>query len=357
MKEYCGNPGRGSHRLAMASAEQIYACREALAALFDCADPGRVIFTMNTTMALNTVIKGYLKEGDHVLISDLEHNAVLRPLHRLASEGWIAYDVYPTHARREVPCAEHLLSEIQKRIRPNTRMLIATHASNVVSAILPIQEIGAFCREKGICFVVDGAQSAGHVPISLRKMNIDALCIPGHKGLWGPQGCGALLLSDGIELCPWMEGGSGVYSLEATMPTAYPERMEAGTLPTPAVVGWLEGIRAVRDIGVPVIAAHEQRLTAQLERRMESIPRIQRLAPHLHGSILLFYAKDFPSDALGRAFDQRGICVRTGFHCAALAHRTLGTPRGGAVRVSPGYFNTEEEINRFADALQEIVLS
>lgn len=355
IESYCGNPGRGSHRLAMASAEKIYACRERIASFFGGKSPERVVFTMNTTMAINTVIKGTLHAGDHVLLSDLEHNAVYRPIWRMAEEGRITYDVFRSFARDEIPRAEHILPEIERRIRPNTRMLLCTHASNICSAQMPLREIGDLCRSRGILFVVDAAQSAGHLPISVEKMKIDALCAPGHKGLLGLQGSGFLILSDAIEPEALMEGGNGLYSLEGRMPRELPERLESGTLPTPSIVGLYEGIQAVSEIGVERIGEKITEWNRRLQGKLMRIPRIRVLAPHLHGSILLFASDFMPSEVLGRELDRRGICVRCGFHCAALAHQTLQTAGDGAVRVSPGFWNTEEEIDAFADALREIL--
>jgi selenocysteine lyase/cysteine desulfurase len=187
-------------------------------------------------------------------------------------------------------------------------------------------------------------------------MKIDALCLPSHKGLWGPQGSGALLLSEGVEVEGLIEGGSGVFSLEPTMPTSYPERLEAGTLPTPCIAAWRAGIDAVRRTGQNVIAERERSLTTYLQRRLQRIPRVRILAPHHSGSILLFYALGIPAERLGKELDKYGICVRAGFHCAALAHQTLGTPSDGAVRVSVGFDNTPEEMDALADALSRILL-
>ena len=237
MQLYGGNPGRGSHALAMAAAEKIYECREELASFFGSPNLENVIFTMNTTMALNTAIKGLLRRGDHVLISDMEHNAVFRPIYKLSRDGVITYDVFQTFPTNATRTTDSICASILEKLRPNTRMLICAHASNICSATLPLAEIGALCRKKGILFLVDAAQSAGHLPINMVKMQIDALCAPGHKGLWGPQGCGVLILGEGIVADTLIEGGSGYNSLEGNMPTEVPERYEAGTLPTPAIAG------------------------------------------------------------------------------------------------------------------------
>ena len=355
MQIYGGNPGRGSHALALAAAEKIYECREELASLFGAQNPESVIFTMNATMALNTAIKGLLHHGDHVLISDMEHNAVFRPIYKLAKEGVIRYDVFQTFPLDPSRNAERICASILEKLRPNTKMLICAHASNICSATLPLAEIGALCRKKGVLFVVDAAQSAGHLPIDMQKMNIDALCVPGHKGLWGPQGCGALLLREGIVAATLLEGGSGYNSLEGDMPTEAPERYEAGTLPTPSIAGLLEGIRAIKQFGIDSIHAHECMLTNRLRERLFTIPKVTLYAPHHTGSVLLFSLPEISADRVGEFLNERGFCVRTGFHCAALAHATLQTPKAGAVRISPSLFNTTEQIDALCDTLKEIV--
>lgn len=355
MQLYGGNPGRGSHALAMAAAEKIYECREELASFFGSPNLENVIFTMNTTMALNTAIKGLLRRGDHVLISDMEHNAVFRPIYKLSRDGVITYDVFQTFPTNATRTTDSICASILEKLRPNTRMLICAHASNICSATLPLAEIGALCRKKGILFLVDAAQSAGHLPINMVKMQIDALCAPGHKGLWGPQGCGVLILGEGIVADTLIEGGSGYNSLEGNMPTEVPERYEAGTLPTPAIAGLLEGVRELRRLGLTHIHSHECILTARLREHLIRMPKVTLYAPHHEGSVLLFSLQDISADRAGTFLNERGFCVRTGFHCAALAHATLGTPSSGAIRVSPSLFNTAAQIDSFADTLRELL--
>ncbi len=354
MQLYGGNPGRGSHALAMAAAEKIYECREELAALFCAPSTENVIFTMNTTMSLNIAVKGLLRQGDHVLISDMEHNAALRPVHKLASQGVISYDIFPTFPLDPNRTSADILASILEKLRFNTKMLICAHASNICSATLPLAEIGALCRKKGILFVVDAAQSAGHLPIDMRKMQIDALCAPGHKGLWGPQGCGILVLGDGIVADTLIEGGSGYHSLEKTMPEESPERYEAGTLPTPAIAGLLEGVREIRRIGIEEIHSYETMLTTRLFERLKKLPQVTIYAPHHKGGVLLFSLQNLSADRVGALLNERGFCVRAGFHCAALAHATLKTPPSGAVRASPSLFNTVAQIDTFAEAVSAL---
>lgn len=355
LRHYCGNPGRGSHVLALRASEKIYECREALAALFGSHHPERLSFAFNATTALNTVIKGVLREGDHVLFSDVEHNAVRRPVHKLAAEGRISYDVFPTLAAKENAAMEELLAGIEACIRPNTRLLIAAHASNICSLTLPLSEIGALCHRHGILFCVDAAQSAGHLPIDVEGMQIDALCFPSHKGLLGPQGCGGVLWGENITAETLVEGGSGFHSLDPYMPEEPPERYEAGTLPTPAIAGLLEGVRTVQRLGIDRIHARIRAKNARLQAHLEALHGITVHARHHTGAVLLFSASPLSSDALGRALNARGFCVRAGYHCAPLAHATLATPEGGAVRVSPSLYTTNEEIDRFANAVEDIL--
>ncbi|MBE6632708.1 MAG: aminotransferase class V-fold PLP-dependent enzyme [Ruminococcaceae bacterium] len=351
-----GNPGRGGHRLSMLAAERLYECREEIAALFGSRHPENVIFTPNATAAINLALKGLLRQGDHVLISDLEHNAVWRPICRLAREGRITYDLFPSLALRPDRTAEAICQGIEAMLRPNTRMVVCTHASNICSALMPIREIGALCRRRGLLFVVDAAQSAGREVIRLEDMGIHALCAPGHKGLFGLQGSGFLLLGDGIRADTLMEGGSGVHSLDEAMPEDPPERYEAGTPATPAIAGLCAGIRTVRSIGQDNIAKTEAHFNRLLEERLADLRNIRVICPHLKGSILLLHAPRIPSEILGQELDRRGICVRAGFHCAALAHRTLGTVADGAVRISPGYRSERSDADAVWKALKEITM-
>lgn len=354
IKDFCGNPGRGAHTVSRRAAECVYQCREKSADFFGLSEPEGVIFTLNTTMSLNLLLKGALKEGDHVLISDMEHNAVLRPLNALAAHG-VTYDTFPTYPEGCENATEKLLDGIKKRLRPNTRLLCCAHASNICSASLPLADIGALCRQNGILFCVDGAQSAGHLPINMQKMQIDALCIPGHKGLFSPPGVGALLLSPNLSLETLLEGGSGYDSRAPFMPDEPPERYEAGTLPLPAIAGLSAGLDFVRACSIDAIHAHETLLTERLKLHLHSLPGIKIYAPHRRGGVLLFSADGIPSEALAASLDRYGFCTRAGLHCAPLAHTTLATPPDGAIRVSPSIFNTLSDIDAFAKAVREIL--
>ena len=351
---YCGNAGHGSHALALKAAQRVYECRERVAELFSLKDSAQVFFTMNTTHGLNTVIKGILSEGDHVLISDIEHNAVYRPIFKLASEGRISYDIYPSMLCDERRSPTRICAGIARLMRPNTRLVICTLASNLCSAVMPIAEIGDFCHRHGVLFAVDGAQGAGHIPIDMSSTEIDALCIPSHKGLYGIQGAGAVLLGGNIMLDTLMEGGNGVNSLEGEMPSFSPERYEAGTLPTPAIVGLSEGVKWISEHGIEAIAEHERTLFRRAVEALCNMEGVKVYAKEYEGSVLMLSVDGMTSESITRRLDGQGICVRGGFHCCPLGHKTLQTPDNGAVRVSFGAMNTEREVDFFIDAMRNI---
>lgn len=354
MTQYGGNPGRGSHALSLAAAEKIYECRALAAEFFGVDDPARVFFTLNTTHGLNTVLKGLLHTGDHVLISDLEHNAVYRPLYKMEQEGKIRVDTFRSMTGDPRRNAVRICAGIARRMRPETRMVVCTHASNLCSATMPIREIGSFCHRHGLLFVVDAAQSAGHEAIAVDQMEIDALCVPGHKGLYGPQGCGLVILGKGILPDSLTEGGNGVHSLAGEMPDFSPERYEAGTLPTPAIAGLCEGLRSVREVGVETIADHEKALYRRARDFLGNQSGVILYASEYEGSTLLFNLEGVSSERTGALLNEAGICIRSGYHCSALGHQTLATPSGGAVRVSFGMYNHASEVDALALAVRRI---
>lgn len=349
-----GNPGRSSHVLAMKASETVFESREELSDFFGAAGPEQVCFSLNATSSLNFCIKGLLHRGDHVLISDMEHNAVLRPVYRLWRDGVIDYSVFPTFVLEDEGRKTKIIHGILSRLRRNTRMIICSGASNLCSMIMPLGEIGELCRREGILFVVDGAQCAGHIPISLEEMKIDALCIPSHKGLLGPQGCGAAILGKGVMPKTLVEGGNGINSLEADTSGELPERYEAGTLPTPAIAGLCEGVRTVRALGIERIAEHERELFRRALIGLSQIEGVRIYCPHHEGSVLLFNKDGIDSEELCLALSERGICTRGGYHCSALGHKTLGTTNGGALRVSFGVYNSSYDVDKLCEALREI---
>jgi len=346
--EYGGNPGRGAHRLSLRAAEAVYACRESLSALLGLHAPEGIVFTENTTYALNMLLKGFLKESDHVLISELEHNAVYRPLWRLGESRGVTFSVFPV-VGKSIP---QLLQGIEDRIGPRTVAVITTHASNICSVTLPLREIGALCRRRGLRFFVDAAQSAGRLPIDMRAMGIDALAAPGHKSLLGIQGCGFLALSPTLQLDTLLEGGSGVHSRLPTMPVELPERLEAGTLPVPAIAALAAGVSFLRELGQAEIERREKALFLATKERLSALPDVVIHQPEEAGAVLLFHRKGEDATAVAAALDRAGIAVRAGLHCAPLAHKALGTPEEGAVRVSFGPFNTLSDADALWQALK-----
>ena len=351
MKYRGGNPGRGAHKLSLEAAKEIYACREVAARMFG-AEPERVIFTLGTTHALNLAIKGLMgREGGHILCSDMEHNAVYRPLYKMAQAGTATFDLFPTFPSARVESRSRVLSSLATKVRPDTRMVVCAHASNICSAVLPLAEMGELCRRRGLRFVVDGAQSAGAYDLNVDKMGIDALCLPGHKGLLGPQGTGMLILGKGVTLDTLMEGGNGMDSLRGEMSAESPERYEAGTLQTPAIAGLRAGMEFVESVGLDAIREHERRLGVRLRDGLLSLPKVRVYAPHREGGVILFSVEGYTSDQVGALLDREGICVRPGFHCAALGHRTLGTPEGGAVRASLGWSSKERDVEALLRAV------
>lgn len=354
MSRYCGNPGRGSHRLSLEASRAIFECRSLIADLVGVSELERIVFTYNTTYALNMVIKGVLKKGDHVIISDIEHNAVLRPILKLARDGVISYDVFSSMLLEERRSPTLICAKIATLIKPNTKMVICSHASNICSATLPIKEIGEFCKRHSLFLLVDGAQSVGHYDINVDDMNIGALCFPSHKGIYGPQGCGVIALGKNVFLDTLIEGGNGINSLDGNMPLFSPERYEAGTLATPTIAGLSEGVRAILSIPKGEISEHQKHLFSIAHSALSAINGITVYAPQYEGSVLLFNLKGHTSETLSQALDGFGICTRGGFHCSALAHKALGTLNNGALRVSFGIFNKKRDVDLLAKSLLQI---
>lgn len=354
MESYCGNAGRGSHLLAMRSAEEVYNAREAVASLFG-GEPDNVIFTLNTTYALNMAIKGVMGRTGHILISNMEHNSMLRPIARLANDKKIYYDIFTAYSSRKRLTAKDILSDITSRLRHDTKAIACIHSSNICSYSLPIREIGQFCRRHGLIFIVDAAQSAGHLPIDMEKDCIDILCMPAHKGLYSPQGLGIMILRRGLRLDTLVEGGNGVRSLDISMGDSAPERYEGGTLCLPAIAGLSKGIEFVRQIGIDRICAHEKHLWQLSLERLDSIRRVKVYDAEDAGGVMLFNIDGISPDKVGELLSSKGFCLRTGFHCSALAHRSLGTEKIGGVRIGFGIFNTENDVESLCTAVKDIV--
>ena len=342
-----GNPGRGSHPLSNAAAELLYEAREETASFFGGA-PERTVFTPGATWSLNTAIRGLAPPGCRILYDNFSHNAVLRPVRAMTDTGFCTAGVYDASGDDG-----EIMAALRDSLTPDTAMVIATHQSNICSHILPIRKIGQFCREHGLIFVVDGAQTAGHLPISMEEDGIDALCLPGHKGLLGLPGAGILLLSGRFPCRPLAYGGAGILSLEPGMPEELPERLEPGTLPLPAIASVQAGIRTVRKYGIERISRWENALSRMFRAGLSSAGRYRTVGA-AGGSVVSILHERLTPAQVGGALAERGICVRTGYHCAPLAHRTLGTARQGTVRISFGPSVRPTDIERILNVLNEI---
>jgi len=346
-------PGRGGHSREEEAAHIADQTRTAIANLFHAPERAGVVFTLNATQAINMALKGLLQAGDHVITTSIEHNAMWRPLKAMERHGV---------AITAIPCAADgtlKTSEITSAIQPGTRLIAMLHASNVLGTILPMAEIGAIAHEHGIHLLVDAAQTAGVIPIDMRSMKIDMLAFSGHKGLFGPHGTGGLVVAPQILLEPLMEGGSGVESIPESMPKVLPQRLEAGTQNAAGIAGLLAGVNFVLEQGVEAIRTHELALTASLIGALGEAPSIRLLGPSelsQRTAVVSVTVKDYVPDQLATVLDQVfDIATRAGLHCAPQAHRTAGTLENGALRFSPGYFTTEDEIHTAAEALLSIL--
>lgn len=350
---YGGNPGRSGHRLSLQTAERVYEVRKKAADFFN-AEVENTIFASNCTHALNMAIKGVMRSGGHVITSCLEHNSVLRPLHALAKEGTITYTVLDVMGSEE-----EILANLERELRPNTKAVVMTHASNVLGKVMPIEAIGAFCRAHGLILVVDAAQTAGVLPIDMKQMGINLLCTAGHKGLYGATGTGLLLLNEINPIVPLMEGGTGSVSSSLDQPEFTPDRHESGTVNTCGILSLGAGLDFVKRRGISNLYRHELALCRGVYRGLKGLEGVILYQPELvEGQtvpILLFNIEGLTSMATTEALNRGGFAVRGGLHCAPFAHQKLGTSEQGAVRFSPGGFNTAGETALFLNYLKKIV--
>lgn len=346
LTKYPGNPGRGGHRLSLAAAETVYQTRTAVKNLIHADSEEQIIFTQNATFAINTILQARVNPGIHLLISNMEHNSVYRPVYRLAQRGIITYSVFSAKG--------NVTENLNRLVRSNTRILLATHISNVTGEVLPIAEIAAFCQAHHIYFILDASQSIGHREVDVRSISCDALCAPGHKGLFGLQGSGILYVRYGEGLRDVFQGGSGSDSLSAEMPNYLPERFEPGTLATPSIGCLGAGVRWVIEQGIETISEHEEAFTGRMYTLLSDLPHVEIFSPPT-GSITAFRISEIPSDVVADYLDQNDICVRGGYHCSSLAHHTLGTLDTGLVRISAGAFNTPRQADEVAKCLREFL--
>ncbi len=336
------NPGRSGHRMSLAGGRIIMNCREVLATLLDVPEPERIVFCFNCTDALNLAIRGLVRPGDHVIATALDHNASLRPLSGLAERGVISLDVLEPAPGTDAVTAEQVLANLYE----NTRLVVCAHASNVTGAVQPVTEIGALCRSRGIPFLVDAAQTLGVLPVRPLAMGADLVAFPGHKALFGPTGTGGLWIGEGVELSPYREGGTGSRSESVLQPSELPDRYESGTLNLAGIAGLMQGVRFALAHQAE-IATHEAALATYLRRGLCSIPGATVYGPETPTlGVVSFNLDGRRSGEVADVLNRRNIGVRSGLHCAPLAHRWLGTIETGAVRVSPGFFNVESDVDR-----------
>ena len=342
------SPGRGGYPAAMRAAQTLLDCRTELAELFHVPEPEQVVFTMNATHGLNLAIKSLVPYGGRAVISGYEHNAVTRPLAALGADIRVA----------AAPLFEPDMTAatFDKAITPDVDAVICTHVSNVFGAVQPIEQVAALCRERGVPLIVDASQSAGVLPLDMTALGAAFIAMPGHKGLYGPQGTGVLLCCGRAETAPLIEGGTGSVSIQQEMPDFLPDRLEAGTHNVPGIAGLLAGVRFVRERGLEQICLHERKLALRASEGLRSIPGVSVCARRdlfAQTGVLSFVPEGQDAELVGNALAEAGVAVRAGMHCAPLAHRTAGTLDSGTVRLSFSAFNTPEEVDRFLAVLPE----
>jgi len=350
LEEGAGNPGRGAHRLSLDAGRLVLGARQAVAELFGIADPARVVFTGNATEAINLALFGLLAEGDRVITTSMEHNAVTRPLRALQDRGVVVVKVAGDEQGFVAPESLKAATDRQR-----TRMVVISHCSNVTGTVQAIEEIGTWCRQREILFLVDAAQSAGLLPIHVEGCGIDLLAAPGHKGLLGPQGTGVLYVRPGLTPRPLIYGGTGGNSHSDLPPEQLPERLEAGTLNAHGLAGLKAGVEFLRREGLQSIRHREMELTERLLDGLAAIRGVRLYGPrhtdHRGGAVSFNLADRDPAE-IGFLLEQdHGILTRTGLHCAPDAHRTIDSFPRGTVRVSPGYFNTIDDIDHLVSAV------
>ena len=338
----CANPGRGGYPASMAAANVVYRCRETAGELFEC-DADRVVFTSNCTHGLNIAIRTLVKSGARVVVSGFEHNAVTRPLHALGVKLQVA--------GRRLFNWDDTLEDIYAALHQGADAAVFTHVSNVFGYILPVEELAALCREQGVPFIVDAAQSAGSQPVSLKRLGAEFIAMPGHKGLLGPQGTGLLLCRALPE--PLLFGGTGSESIRQDMPDYTPDRVEAGTVNVPGIAGLGEGLRYLKQVGIENIGAREQRQAKRCAAALEKMGMKVFHGPHQGGTVSFLPGMDCETAA--QMLSRRGVAVRAGLHCAPLAHESAGTLETGTVRVSFGHDACDAQTQALLQAASKLL--
>lgn len=352
MREYGANPGRAGHKMALRANRGIFETRISIAKLFNIKNMMNIIFTFNCTESLNLGIKGILKPGDHVITTSMEHNSVLRPIKHLEEIG-VENTIVKANSKGEIKA-----SDIEAAIKENTKLIITTHISNLTGTIMPIEEIGQVAKAHNIYYMVDAAQSAGVYPIDVEKMNISMLAAPGHKGLLGPQGTGFLYIAEELDIESILQGGTGSASESLTQPTIRPDRYESGTPNGPGIIALGAGVDYIAQKGIDSIREHEETLTEHFLKGIKDIDGIKVYGPKdikRQAAVVALNLQDIDSSEISYILDEEyDIAVRSGLHCAPLAHKTIGTLDQGVVRFSFGIFNKIEEVDRAITALKDI---
>lgn len=353
LEQYGANPGRGGHQMAMKASKVLFYTRVKLAKLFNVSNPNDIIFTSNATSALNQGIKGWLKSGNHVITTTLEHNSVRRPLEYLRQKDGV--EISYVKPREDYTFA---MEDFEKEFNQQTSLVIVNHASNLVGTIVPIKELGELCRKYKVPFMVDASQSAGVFPIDVQAMNIQLLAFPGHKGLYGPQGTGGLYIDPKMDLEPLLHGGTGSHSESLEQPTTRPDRYESGTANTVGIAGLGVGVDFVLKTGVDQIREKEMKLTYKLIEGLEKLEGVQVYGQDKNierAAVVAFSIEGLDASESAYILDQQyGIAVRAGYHCTPLGHETIGTMNQGAIRASFSYFNEMEDVEALILAVQEI---
>jgi len=352
MREYCANPGRSGHRLSLEAGRILLEARELFSELINSKKSDNVIFSLNATDAINVALKGLLKSGDHVITTSMEHNSVLRPLKTLEKQG-VETTIIQCNKKGELS-----LEEISKAIKPSTKVIISTHASNVIGTKMPIKEMGLLAHNEKLIFIVDSAQTAGTYNIDVEDMNIDILTFTGHKGLMGPQGVGGFYIREGVPLRQMREGGTGSMSESLEQPEILPDKFESGTPNMPGIAGLASGLSFIKEKGIENIRKHEETITKYFIQQASEIKDIilyGLLDVENHAPVVSLNIKGKTSSEVSFALDRNyDIATRPGLHCAPMAHKTIGTFDQGTVRFSFGYFNTKNEVDIAIEALKSI---
>lgn len=352
LKGYSFNSGRGGYKESIRAGEAIYSVREKIGDMFSFPSEN-VVFTKNCTEALNIAITGSIKKGDHIIISSLEHNSVSRVVENLSNKGMITYDI----AKYSYDDNE-TVNSFAELIKDNTSLIVCMHSSNAFGVTFPIARIGKLCKQKGIRFIVDGAQGVGATDINAKRDNIDILCAPGHKCLYGNMGTGFMAVREGIDLSTFMVGGTGSNSLDLLQPDFYPDRFEAGTLNNSGIISMGKGIDYINAVGIDKLYNHELGLVQYLYEKLDSINNVilytKYPKPYKSMPIISFNFGDYPSEKTASILAKNDICTRAGFHCSPLAHSHFNTLSTGTVRVSIGAFNTKRECDHLINFVKKL---